>query len=158
MKATLQPISFTTEPDQEFTTQLTALKSLLAGEADFLETLPLGAALPEQADGVVFPQVLGEAYRRMADFKALQVPILVITSEFGTVSMWDWEINRYLALEGVRVSAPYNLEQARMLCRALGVRKELLPGVPGQPRGGFPGGNLQALLLVGRRVCAAHAG
>lgn len=125
MKATLQPISFTPEPDQGFSTQMAALKSLLVAEAEFLEPLPLGAPIPEGADAAVFPQVLGEAYRRVADFKALQVPILVITSEFGTVSMWDWEINRYLALEGVRVSAPYNLEQARMLCRALGVRREL---------------------------------
>lgn len=125
MKATLQPISFTTEPDQEFFTQLGTLNNLLDIEADFLDPLPLGAPLPEQADAVLFPQVLGEAYRRVADFKAIPVPILVITSEFGTVSMWDWEINRYLRLEGVQVSAPYSLEQARMLCRALGVRKEL---------------------------------
>jgi len=125
MKATLQPISFTTEPDQEFSTQLVALKSLLGAEADFLEPLPLGAPVAAQADAVVFPQVLGEAYRRLADFKAIPVPILVITSEFGTVSMWDWEINRYLRLEGVQVSAPYSLEQARLLCRALGVRREL---------------------------------
>jgi hypothetical protein len=125
MKATLQPISFYVEPDNEFLRQLTVLRSLLGEQAEFLEPLPLGAALPEQAEAVVFPQVLGEAYRRVADFKALRVPILVITSEFGTVSMWDWEINRYLALEGVRISAPYSLEQARMLCRALGVRKGL---------------------------------
>ena len=50
--------------------------------------------------------MLGEAYRRVDEFKAIQAPILVVTSEFATVSMWDWEINRYLALEGVRVIAP----------------------------------------------------
>ena len=59
------------------------------------------------------------------DFKAIQAPILVVTSEFATVSMWDWEINRYLALEGVRVIAPYNLEQTKMLCRALALKSEL---------------------------------
>jgi hypothetical protein len=125
MKATLQPLSFSTAPDEEFTRQLDALRRLLSEEAEFLAPLPLGSALPESADAALFPQMLGEAYRRLADFKALQVPILVATSEFGTVSMWDWEINRYLALEGVQVIAPYNLGQTQAVCRALALKKEL---------------------------------
>ena len=36
----------------------------------------------------------------------------MITSEFGTVSMWDWEINSYLAAKGVKVIAPNTLEKA----------------------------------------------
>jgi hypothetical protein len=125
MKATLQPLSFSTAPDEEFTRQLDALRRLLSEKAEFLAPLPLGSALPESADAALFPQMLGEAYRRLADFKALQVPILVATSEFGTVSMWDWEINRYLALEGVQVIAPYNLGQTQAVCRALALKKEL---------------------------------
>ncbi len=125
MKATLQPLSFSPTPDEEFNRQLDSLRRLLSEEAEFLAPLPLGSALPEEADGVVFPQMLGEAYRRLADFKALQVPILVATSEFGTVSMWDWEIDRYLRLEGVRVIAPYSLEMTRAVCRAMGLKREL---------------------------------
>ena len=125
MKATLQPLSFFDTPDEEFARQLDNLRRLLTEEAEFLEPLPLGRAIPEEADGVVFPQMLGEAYRQLADFKALRVPILVATSEFGTVSMWDWEIDRYLALEGVGVIAPYSLTQTRMVCRAMGLKREL---------------------------------
>jgi hypothetical protein len=125
MKATLQPMTFNDPPDEEFNKQLASLQDLLREEAEFLEPLPLGADLPAAADAALFPQMLGEAYRRVADFKAIRIPMLVVTSEFATVSMWDWEINRYLALEGVRVIAPYNLEQTKMLCRALGLKKEL---------------------------------
>ena len=125
MKATLQPLSFFDTPDEQFARQLDNLRRLLTEEAEFLEPLPLGRAIPEEADGVVFPQMLGEAYRQLADFKALRVPILVATSEFGTVSMWDWEIDRYLALEGVGVIAPYSLTQTRAVCRAMGLKREL---------------------------------
>jgi L-fucose isomerase-like protein len=69
--------------------------------------------------------MLGEAYRRKEDIQALMLPLLVVTSEFGTVSMWDWEINRYLSLAGVNVIAPYNPEQTRMVCRSLALKKEL---------------------------------
>ena len=66
---------------------------------------------PPDVDAVVFPQMLGEAYRRLEQFKALGLPVLVITSEFGTVSMWDWEINQLPARrEGCTVIAPYDLD------------------------------------------------
>ena len=131
MKATLLPLTILPTPDDEFTAQLEKLRSLLAEEADFLPPQRLGSSLAAAAemdagvDAVIFPQMLGEAYRRLADFTAIRVPILVVTSEFGTVSMWDWEINRYLALEGVRVIAPYNLAQTRLICRSLALKKEL---------------------------------
>jgi L-fucose isomerase-like protein len=73
----------------------------------------------------VFPQLLGEAYRQAPHFQALRLPILIITSEFGTVSMWDWEIRRYLRSLGVETIAPFNLEGARAVCRALGLRRQL---------------------------------
>jgi hypothetical protein len=97
---------------------------LLAEDADILPPVPLGAPVPE-ADAVVFPQMLGDAYRRVGDFKAIGAPILVVTSEFGTVSMWDWEINRYLRTEGVEVFAPPNLAQTLLICRTLALKREL---------------------------------
>lgn len=124
MKATLVPLYYRSPDDEDFVRQLGALRALLAEVADILPPVALGARLP-QADAVIFPQMLGDAYRRLADFKALDLPILVITSEFATVSMWDWEIDRYLSSEGVRVFAPYNLEQAQVICRTLALRKEL---------------------------------
>jgi L-fucose isomerase-like protein len=59
------------------------------------------------------------------EFKAIDLPILVVTSEFGTVLMWDWEICSYLRSEGINTIAPYSLEQTRKACRALGVKREL---------------------------------
>jgi hypothetical protein len=124
MKARLLPLYFRSGMDADFHTQIANLKRLLDAEAEILEPVALGAALPE-ADAVVFPQVLGDAYRQLADIKAINVPILFITSEFGTVSMWDWEIGSYLRAEGITPIAPYSLAQAQTICRALIVKREL---------------------------------
>jgi hypothetical protein len=103
---------------------LEVLNSLLTGDVEMLDPVPLGSPLPE-ADAVVFPQLLGEAYRQGEAFRAIGLPILVLTSEFGTLSMWDWEIIDYLRSEGVHTIAPYNIQQAKLICRALAVRREL---------------------------------
>jgi hypothetical protein len=124
MKAVLVPLYFTSPEDPDFAAQLRALRGLLAEEAELLTPHALGSPLPA-ADAVVFPQMLGEAFRRLGQFKALGLPALVITSEFGTVSMWDWEINQVLRSEGVTVIAPYDLEQARLACRLLALRRGL---------------------------------
>jgi hypothetical protein len=124
MNARLVPVYFDPGRDQDFDKQLGVLKGLLAGCAEILPPVALGRPLPE-ADAVVFPQLLGEAYRRVGDFQAVGLPILIVTSEFGTLSMWDWEIICYLKSQGVQTIAPYNLEQTKAVCRALRVKKEL---------------------------------
>jgi hypothetical protein len=124
MKARLLPLYFEASRDSGFDDQMSALTELLADSAEILAPVPLGAALPD-ADAVLFPQLLGEAYRRLTDFKALSLPILVVTSQFGTLSMWDWEITAYLRAEGVETIAPYNLEQTKKICRALAVKRDL---------------------------------
>ncbi len=123
MKARLVPVYFPGR-DADFDKQGARLSALLAEEAEILPPAALGSPLPE-ADAVVFPQMLGDAYRQLADIQALALPLLIITSEFGTVSMWDWEIASYLRAEGVETLAPYNLDQTRTLCRALAVKREL---------------------------------
>lgn len=124
MKAILAPLYFEEGRDEEFDIQLERLKTLLSEDADFLDPVPLGAEVPD-ADAVIFPQILGEAYRMLDDFKGLDIPILVVTSEFGTVLMWDWEICSYLRNEGVQTIAPYSLEQTKKACKALSVKREL---------------------------------
>ena len=124
MKARLIPLYYDPGRDSDFDRQLAALQSLLAEDAELLEPLPLGAPLPE-AEAVVFPQMLGEAYRKLTAFKNIDRPILIVTSEFGTLSMWDWEIIDYLRLEGVDTIAPYTLDQTRKICAALAVKGEL---------------------------------
>ena len=123
MKARLIPVYFPGR-DTDFDTQVVRLTTLLADEAELLPPVALGAPLPE-ADAVVFPQMLGDAYRQLADIAAIRLPLLIITSEFGTVSMWDWEIASYLRTAGIETLAPYNLAQTKTLCRALAVRREL---------------------------------
>jgi hypothetical protein len=123
MKARLIPLYFEAR-DEAFDTQLAILKEQLADDAEFLPELPLGAPLPE-AEAIIFPQLLGEAYRRIDEFRGFDLPILTVTSEFGTVLMWDWEIASYLRSEGLNVVAPYSLEQTKKACRALTVKREL---------------------------------
>lgn len=124
-KPALLPVYFTAEPDEEFHRQLAALHRLFEDVAEFLEPAPLGSVVPDAADAVVLPQVLGAAYRSMPELKAIRIPLLMITSEFGTVSMWDWEIAAYMRAEGIASLAPNSLEQARKMCRGLGVKRQL---------------------------------
>jgi len=124
VKTRLVPLYFVPGRDDGFDRQLHCLRSLLGNEVDFLPALPLGAPLP-QADAVIFPQLLGEAYRRLEDFKKISLPILIVTSEFGTLSMWDWELIDYLRSEAVATIAPYSLDQTRKIMAALRVKREL---------------------------------
>jgi hypothetical protein len=125
MKAQLVPVFFKSAEDEDFRKQLGVLRDLLADEAEFLEPTALGGTVPKAADAAVFPQLLGDAYRRVEDFRRIDIPLLVITSEFGTMAMWDWEIVSYMKTEGVEMIAPYNVEQTKMLCRSLAVKRDM---------------------------------
>lgn len=123
MKARLVPLYFPGR-NADFDRQLDALKTLLAQQAELLDPAPLGAPLPA-AEAAIFPQMLGEGYRMLDQFKAIPYPVLVITSEFGTMAMWDWELASYLRAEGVNVITPYTLDQSRKVCQALATRRAL---------------------------------
>lgn len=125
MKARLIPVYFDPGRDDGFDVQLARLSQILVDEVDFLSPVALGTELPATADAVIVPQLLGEAYRRVQDLRAIDKPILVVTSEFGTLNMWDWEIVAYLESEGIATIAPYSLPQTKMLCRAAAVRSRL---------------------------------
>jgi len=124
MKALLTPVYFNNADDPDFVKQIGHLKLLLADEADLQDPVKLGQSIPP-SDGVIFPDLLGDAYQRLEDIKKLPQPVMVITSEFGTVSMWDWEINSYLISNGVSVVAPNTLEKAKVACRAFALKREL---------------------------------
>jgi hypothetical protein len=124
MKAKFVPIYFKSAEDPDFVKQLANLRVLLVDEAEILEPVALGKRIPE-TDGVIFPQMLGEAYRMADQLKKLPQPLMIVTSEFGTVSMWDWEINSYLATKGITVIAPNNLEKTKQACRAFALKREL---------------------------------
>lgn len=124
MKARLLPIYFKGKRNKEFDQQFEVLTELLYEEAEFLAPTELGEELP-QADAVVFPVLIGEAYKQLNEIKKITAPIIALTSEFGTVAMWDWEIVTFLKAEGLKVFAPYNLDLTKVICRALSVKQEL---------------------------------
>lgn len=124
MKTRLIPIYFGKADDEEFVAQVNVITDLLKDEADFLEPVAIGARIPD-AEAVVFPQLIGEAYRHIADIKKIKIPIIIITSEFGTVAMWDWEIVTFMKDNGVKPFTPYTLELTKTICRALKLKKEL---------------------------------
>lgn len=123
-KARLVPVYFPNGRNKEFDNQLEALRGLLSDEAEILDPVALGTVHPE-GDAALFPQLLGDGYRMVNEFRDLALPILVLTSEFGTMSMWDWELAAFLKGQGVVAITPYTIDQARTVCRALGVRREL---------------------------------
>lgn len=124
MKANLVPVFFKRADDPDFVKQVNELKNLLKGVADILDPVSLGNNIPE-SDGVIFPQMLGDAYSRLNEIQKLPQPIMVVTSEFGTVSMWDWEINSFLTAKGVKVIAPNTLEKTKQSCRAFALKRQL---------------------------------
>jgi hypothetical protein len=124
MKTLLIPVYFEPGHDGNFDKHLGIVKELLKEEAEFLVPHALGSPLPN-ADAVIFPQMLGEAYNKIEELKAVTIPIMVITSEFGTVNMWDWEIVHYLKLNGIHTVCPPSLDETKMACRALLTRRLL---------------------------------
>lgn len=125
LKAKLLPVYFKSGRDVEYDKQLAILKELLKEEADIMDPVPLGKTVPEEADAVLFPQLLGDAYQQFGDIQKLSLPLLIVTSEFGTLSMWDWEIIAFLTSKGIETIAPYSLEQTKTLCKALCTKKML---------------------------------
>lgn len=127
MKARLVPL-YLPNKDDDFDKQLAILQGLLTEEAEFLPPAAVGSKLPD-ADAVIFPQMLGDVYRMVDEFKKIDLPMLVVTCEFGTVLMWDWEIVSFLKSKGIQnVIAPYSLEQTKKLCGALRTKRELNGG------------------------------
>ena len=124
-RPTLLPVALEADPGANFTRQLAALVGLTEGQVDWLPTGYVGDPVPAEATAVVVPDMSGLAYGKLAEFARIEVPILVVTSEFGTVSMWDWEIRDYLRRRGVPTVAPTSPEELADLVRALAVRQTL---------------------------------
>jgi hypothetical protein len=110
--------------DDQFRNHLAIVKDLLADDAEVLPPVALGAKLPP-ADAAVFPQLLGDAFSQLDALKRLPLPALVLTSDFGTVNMWDWEIVTFMKSLGMKAFTPYDLDQTRTICRSLALRREM---------------------------------
>ncbi len=127
MKTRLLPLYFSETNDRErdeFAAQMARLKEYYGDCAEFLDPVCIGEKIPE-ADAVVFPQLIFQAFRQADILKRIKLPMIVLTSRFGTVEMWDWEIITYLRDEGLTIFSPYNIELAKTIIRAVGVKKML---------------------------------
>ena len=126
-KARLVPLYLGAADDPGFTNQLDRLRELLVDVATLLPPRPLGSRVSD-GDAALFPELTGEVYRRKAELAQITKPVLVLTSEFGTMAMWDWELISYLRDEGTEVLSPYSLPGAFTTCRALATKGQLRDG------------------------------
>ena len=124
MKAILQPLYFKSGMDDEFKSHLDMMRVYLKDEANLLEPLKLGGTIKD-ADAVIFPQLTGEAFGEVDLLKKIKLPLLVTTSDFGTVNMWDWEIVTFLKTKGLKVFAPYSLDLTKTICRSLALKRDM---------------------------------
>lgn len=147
MKVRLAPLYFTewNEREQgEYARQMERLLDFYGDVAEFLTPTPVGGALPEGADAIVFPQMLFAAFRHNEELTAYGLPMVVLTSGFGTVEMWDWEIVTYLRDLGLTVFSPYSVEMGKTILRALAVKHVLKAGAKFLMFQDTPGEGMQA--------------
>ena len=127
LKASVVPLRFkeANEREQgEYDEQLRKLQELYGDVADFLDTVIVGDPIPA-CDAVLFPQMIGAGYHYKEAYKSYDKPILVITSRFGTVDMWDWELISYMRIAGLNVFSPYDVELGKVIFRALAAKSHL---------------------------------
>lgn len=113
------------EPTPTFYRQLADLKRLSENLVEWLPPVSIARAGNVDASAVVVPDMSGLAYRRLEEFSRLEGPILLVTSEFGTVSMWDWESRDFLRRRGVSTVTPTSLQEFHDICRSIAVKERL---------------------------------
>ena len=132
MKASVAVLYFkdiNAREQEAFQAQCRVLQEFYGDVAVFLPPVAVGDPLPKEADAVVFPQLVGQAFSEKAALCQIDLPVLVLTSQFGTVEMWDWEIVTYLRDAGLTVFSPYTIDLAKAIFRAIACKKELRSGV-----------------------------
>lgn len=132
MKAKLLPVVFkaaNSREHEEYQIQLKTLEELYGDTADFLPAVTLEDENFPEADAIVFPQLIGAAFKSKELLKKIKLPIIILTSSFGTVEMWDWEIVSYMREElGLTVFSPYNIELGMVIIRAIVAKKLMKTG------------------------------
>ncbi len=146
MKVRLVPLFFEEANDRErgeFQEQMKRLNEFYGDVAEFLPPVQVGDPLPE-ADAILFPQLIYAAFRHNTELTGYGLPMVVITSRFGTVEMWDWEIVTYLRDLGCNVFSPYSIEMGKTVLRSLGVKRSLKEGAKFLMFQDSPGEGMQA--------------
>ena len=132
MKVSIVPLVFdgiNEREHKEYKEQLDRLVGFYGDIADFLPTQTVGEPLPDGAGAVIFPQLVGQAFSKKEELAKIELPVFVITSQFGTVEMWDWEIVSFLRDAGLTVFSPYNTELARTILRAVACKEQMKSGI-----------------------------
>jgi hypothetical protein len=147
MKVRLAPVMFAEINEREkneYDNQLALIRNVYDDVVELLPSTVLGSPIPSEADAILFPQMIFSAFRHDDYFKSLQLPIIVITSRFGTVEMWDWEIVTYLRDLGCTVFSPYTIELAKTILRGIAVKNNLKNGAKFLMFQDTPGEGMQA--------------
>ncbi|MDR1580678.1 MAG: hypothetical protein LBS35_10005 [Synergistaceae bacterium] len=148
-KAICAPVYFAAANERErgeFQEQLGRLREMYGDVAEFLAPVCAGDPLPK-ADAVVFPQLIGAAFKDRESLKKYNLTFVVLTSRFGTVEMWDWEIVSFLRGEGLTVFSPYNAELAKVILRAIAAKSALREGAKFVMFQDSPGEGMQAYIF-----------
>ncbi len=146
MKARLVPFYFSEANErerQEFSVQIERLKEFYGDVAEFLPATLVGDPIPD-ADAILFPQLIFAAFRHNDEMKSYGLPMIVLTSRFGTVEMWDWEVITYLRDLGCNVFSPYSIDMAKTILRAIAVKSSLKAGAKFLMFQDTPGEGMQA--------------
>lgn len=108
----------------EYKQQLEILNAIYGDVAEFMDTVVAGDPILE-CDAIVFPQLIGAAYHYKDVLRQYDKPMIVITSQFGTVDMWDWELIAYMRSAGFNVFSPYNIELGKVIFRAIAAKEHM---------------------------------
>jgi len=149
-KAKLVPLYFKAANERElgeFNAQIEQLKSLYGDVAEIMQPACVGEPIPEECDAIVFPQLIGAAFSDSDKLASYGLPMIALTSRFGTVEMWDWEIVTYLREKGMEVFSPYTIELAKVAIRSLSVKKAMKRGTKFLMFQDSPGEGMQAYIF-----------
>ncbi|MDR2163614.1 MAG: hypothetical protein LBO70_06725 [Clostridiales Family XIII bacterium] len=148
-KARLIPLYFKAANEREigeFNTQVENLKGMYGDVAEILKVAAVGDPIPD-ADAIVFPQLIGAAFGDRDKLAAYGLPMIALTSKFGTVEMWDWEIVTYLREKGLTVFSPYTTELAKVVIRSIAAKKAMKDGAKFLMFQDSPGEGMQAYIF-----------
>jgi hypothetical protein len=98
-------------------------------------------------DAIVFPQLIGAAFHDSDLLAAYGLPMIALTSRFGTVEMWDWEIVTYLREKGMNIYSPYSIELAKVVIRSIATKKVMRDGATFLMFQDSPGEGMQAYIF-----------
>lgn len=125
MKANIVPIRFKSSEESKFNRILSVLKEIYEQEVNFLAPIVMGDEVPE-ADAVLFPVMAVDVYTEIeAIKKAIQLPVVVITTVYGVSLMFDWEAVDYLKTKGFQVFNPHSAELGKTIFKAFALKREM---------------------------------